>query len=185
MSVAERFWSKVEKTESCWIWTGSKPNGYGQFYLEGKNRPAHRVSYELLRGAIPNGLVLDHLCQTPACVNPDHLEPVTHQENIRRGPRERYGANRYKTHCSRGHLLSGDNVLLQGSRRRCRECRLARERTKARLANVRAELDAERKIKAELYEHLEWLLTSYDLGVVGAERTEKLLARARGEEVAL
>ncbi len=69
----------------CWHWTGAKTDkGYGRFYLNG-NKHAHRISYELLIGPIPNGLVIDHLCRNPSCVNPAHLEPVTHVENVKRG----------------------------------------------------------------------------------------------------
>jgi hypothetical protein len=72
----------------CWVWQWSlKGDGYGQ--AVGPNGPgkAHRIVYERLRGPIPAGLELDHLCRNPLCVNPDHLEPVTHQENLRRGSR--------------------------------------------------------------------------------------------------
>ena len=81
-----RFWSKVDKRgpSECWNWLASKsPLGYGCF----DKRGAHRVAYEALRGAVPVGLVLDHLCRNPGCVNPAHLEAVTHRENIRRGVR--------------------------------------------------------------------------------------------------
>lgn len=85
--VAERFWEKVDKTGSCWIWTAQlnrHRGGYGMFWDE-KPVWAHRWAYEALVGPIPDGLVLDHLCRTPACVNPTHLEPVTIEENVRRG----------------------------------------------------------------------------------------------------
>lgn len=79
----QRFWSKVNKTESCWIWVGGhKELGYGLFKLEGRTRQAHRVAYETMVGAIPEGLFLDHKCRTPACVNPEHLRPVTHKQNM-------------------------------------------------------------------------------------------------------
>ena len=83
-----RFWSKVEKTETCWIWRGARDDkGYGSLGINGKILRAHRVSYEWLIGPIPEGLVLDHLCRVPPCVNPAHLEPVTQGENSRRGIR--------------------------------------------------------------------------------------------------
>jgi hypothetical protein len=90
-STEERFWAKVEKTDACWLWTGSRNGrGYGLLNVATGASPvrAHRFSYELLVGTIPAGLQLDHLCGVKACVNPAHLEPVTNEENSRRA-RER------------------------------------------------------------------------------------------------
>lgn len=92
----ERFWAKVDRDGPvpehrpdlgpCWLWAaGLNRDGYGRFGVSGTKLGAHRVAYELLRGPIPDGLELDHLCRAPCCVNPDHLEPVTHRENCRRG----------------------------------------------------------------------------------------------------
>lgn len=86
-----RFWSKVDKADDCWIWRGHHGRfGYGLFTWApsrgvSKVRAAHRVAYELLKGPIPDGLVLDHLCRNPPCVNPDHLEPVPQVVNMVRG----------------------------------------------------------------------------------------------------
>ncbi len=72
-------------TSPCWIWQGAKDrHGYGHASAGGRTKKAHRVLYERIRGSIPDGLVLDHLCRNPPCVNPEHLEPVTHFENMRR-----------------------------------------------------------------------------------------------------
>lgn len=81
----DRFWPRVQKTDTCWIWTGSSATGYGVFKGNNKRQgPAHRFAYELLVGPIPEGLQLDHLCRVTLCVNPQHLEPVTPGENCRR-----------------------------------------------------------------------------------------------------
>jgi hypothetical protein len=109
--------------EGCWLWTAQHDRaGYAQFYLTSLRRSvgAHRFAYELLVGPIPDGLVIDHLCRNPGCVNPGHLEPVTNAENIRRGL-----AGRLKTHCPKGHPLDGSNVYLRrNGTRYCRRCRL-------------------------------------------------------------
>lgn len=81
---SERFWAKVNKTGDCWLWTGWRTNGYGRFTTNGKNWRAHRFAFEEMRGPIPEGLQLDHLCRVRHCVNPDHLEPVTRQQNMLR-----------------------------------------------------------------------------------------------------
>lgn len=119
-----RLWTKVEKREGCWSFN-AKPrlNGYYHFYDGQRDRPAHRVVYELVKGEVSDELVLDHLCRNQLCVNPDHLEPVTNKINILRGesPAAR---NARKTHCLAGHTLSGTNLYLtrQGWRQ-CRQCR--------------------------------------------------------------
>lgn len=123
--VAKRFWGKVDKTDGCWLWNASrKDDGYGRFWLDGRMVYAHRTAYELLVGPIPEGLQLDHLCRTPACVNPEHLEPVTQQENILRG----IGIpviNARKTHCPSGHPYDTENTILYENRRYCRPCQRA------------------------------------------------------------
>ncbi len=119
----ERFWSKVDKTTStCWLWTACiSGGGYGVFKLDRKQY-AHRLAYEWLVGPIPEGLQLDHLCRVRHCVNPEHLEPVTTQENIRRGLGSSF--NSLKTHCPRGHPYAGDNLYIQpgNGKRKCRTC---------------------------------------------------------------
>lgn len=124
-----RFWEKVNKTSSCWIWTAGtfgRNKEYGCFYLQGgrKSVPAHRWSYENVIGNIPDGLVLDHLCRVTLCVRPDHLEPVTHQVNILRGTGLAAKQARQSL-CKRGHSLEDAYILSRG-RRDCRQCRILR-----------------------------------------------------------
>lgn len=81
--MVERFWAKVERTPTCWFWRAYlSTRGYGMLRTpEGRMIPAHRAAYELLIGPIPNGREVDHMCHTPRCVNPDHLQLVSHQAN--------------------------------------------------------------------------------------------------------
>lgn len=103
----------------CWLWQGRQHKGYA---VSG-GRHVHRRMYEQHVGAIPEGLELDHLCETPLCVNPDHLEPVTRKENMRR----RYASY---THCSNGHEYTDANTYVRpGGHRDCRAC--IRSRVKA------------------------------------------------------
>ena len=123
-TIEERFWAKVHKTPTCWLWTAyTNIGGYGQLY-QGPQSPiavAHRFAYELLRGNIPEGLTLDHLCRVRNCVNPDHLEPVTLAENTLRGIGPT-ATNARKEQCKRGHPLSAYNSQPNQHLRRCREC---------------------------------------------------------------
>ena len=81
-----RFWRYVEQRGECWIWTASiRPNGYGEFRCNGRLTRAHRFAFEQMVGPVPEGLQLDHLCRNRACVNPEHLEPVTGSVNVQRG----------------------------------------------------------------------------------------------------
>ncbi len=120
-TAAERFWPKVSRTGNCWLWlAATNKGGYGCFRDGGGRRMvlAHRWAYEALVGPISVGLQLDHLCRTPSCVNPAHLEPVTQRENLIRGigfP----GQNVRMTHCKNGHELSGTNLV---------QCRLPKQR---------------------------------------------------------
>ena len=119
----ERFLAKINKTDAgCWEWTASiTPKGYGQFYFDGGMRQAHRVAYTLLRGPIPVGLQIDHLCRNRKCVNPDHLEPVTPKVNTARGITNDW--QREKTHCPQGHAYDEQNTYKWRGQRSCRTCR--------------------------------------------------------------
>lgn len=94
-SAAERFWEKVEKTNYCWLWRGSKNgDGYGTFTFEGRVQGAHRVAWKLAGRTIPDGKELDHIvCDNPACVRVSHMKPATHIENVKRG--RGWGGTRY------------------------------------------------------------------------------------------
>ena len=138
-----QFWSLVDKTGSCWLWLGKRnPAGYGVVTptLAG-SRYAHRAAYTLTRGPVPQGMDLDHIChsadsckgrcQHRRCVNPAHLEPVTHYVNMRRGKQ----AN--QTHCKHGHELAGENLIIRQrangihTYRQCRACLQIRARKSA------------------------------------------------------
>ncbi len=84
MNFSDPFWEKVNRDGKCWLWNSHRdPDGYGLYRPEGgKTRRAHRVAYELANGAIPDGALILHSCDTPSCVNPEHLKPGTHAENI-------------------------------------------------------------------------------------------------------
>ncbi len=136
-----RFWEKAipEPNTGCWLWNGAlNLQGYGNLYVRGTNRQAHRVAYELYVGAIPPGLELDHLCRMPCCVNPSHLEPVTHQVNMRRGLPNRGVFQRSKTHCRSGHPYMPENTYhrADGSRE-CRTCTQKRCREHQRKVRAR------------------------------------------------
>lgn len=137
-----RFLAKVRADEvtGCHLWTGARDrNGYGVINLTGPRRlrKAHRVAYTLFAGPIPDGAEIDHTCHTRdttcdgtncphrACVNPAHLEAVTHHENVLRG-RSFAAREAQQTHCRRrGHALEGDNLYRapRSGRRVCRACK--------------------------------------------------------------
>lgn len=117
-----RFWPKVQQTDSCWLWIGGLDSkGYGQFRVDSSRKiVAHRFAYMLLIGDVPSGMVLDHLCRVRRCVNPEHLEPVTDAENIRRG-------DVVRDQCRNGHAYVPENVKLVGGFRKCVTCLRRRE----------------------------------------------------------
>lgn len=135
MTVAtlERFSSKfIIGDNGCWLWKAYKnKDGYGRFMLNGKVMYAHRLAYMAIVGEIGKDKELDHLCKVRRCVNPSHLEPVTHRENVRRGDGNPKfaGYNGSKTHCPTGHEYNVKNTRLEkcitsnsGYSRKCREC---------------------------------------------------------------
>lgn len=119
------FLSHIDKTEDgCWLWQGwINPGGYGRALFNRYSGQAHRLSYEIHVGPIPEGLTLDHLCRVRHCVNPAHLEPVTHRENVRRG---RNAATK-RTHCPHGHPYDEANTYINPRGDwECRACRTIR-----------------------------------------------------------
>lgn len=129
---AERFWSRVNKNGPipehcpelgrCWVWTkGLNGTGYGDFSAGSKRISAHKWSYEAAKGPVPTGLELDHLCRNRLCVNPEHMEPVTHAENMRRAAAAR-------THCPQRHEYTAANTGYSCGDRYCRTCHRDRSR---------------------------------------------------------
>ncbi|MFM9368081.1 HNH endonuclease signature motif containing protein [Streptomyces sp. Da 82-17] len=123
----DRFLAKITEADNgCWEWQAARlPTGYGRFYLNGKHRYAHRVAYEAVKGPIPDGLVIDHLCRNTSCANPDHLEAVTNRVNVLRGVG--FFADRARqTRCIRGHRFDAANTYrARNGTRKCRTCRRA------------------------------------------------------------
>lgn len=137
-ATVERFWSKVNfdgpipdyapHLGRCWLWTAYQAHGYGGFWPKHKEAVrAHRWAYEFCVGPIPEGLTIDHLCRTTACVNPDHLEPVTIRVNILRG--EGFIAKQVRvTQCPQEHPYDDANTGIYKGHRFCRRC--AREKSR-------------------------------------------------------
>jgi hypothetical protein len=127
LSDLERLMAKVQPVpwSGCWLWlAATNGDGYGVVWFGGKLEQAHRVSYWLHRGQIPDGLELDHLCRVTFCINPDHLEPITHRENILRGNTRPYSP---VTHCPRGHPYDEVNTyrfFVGNGRELARNCRI-------------------------------------------------------------
>jgi hypothetical protein len=125
MSNEERFWAHVEKTDSCWNWTGAvdSNHGYGRIRIDGQRWRAHRLSWTLLAGPIPEGLVIDHICRNRRCVNPEHLRTVTAAVNST----ENTVGHATKTHCIHGHEFTPENTYVYSKGRACRACMRARD----------------------------------------------------------
>jgi hypothetical protein len=126
-SLEERFHAKFEKgaPDECWLWQGAiKDTGYAALSRGGQGEGivyAHRLADELDGREIPEGMVVDHLCRNRACVNPAHLEVVTHQVNIRRGEAPSIVIARTGI-CTRGHVIADDYEERGNGKRACRKC---------------------------------------------------------------
>jgi len=122
-----RQWRAHVDDGGCWIWDGARTQGgYGHVNLDHRFQQAHRIVYEALVEPIPGGLELDHLCAQPACVRPDHLEVVTHVENLRRAR---------SPYCHRGHLLTAENRARGTSCLACRPIKWREYAAKKRAAD--------------------------------------------------
>ena len=144
-SLFDRFMDKVspEPNSGCWLWTAAcNSDGYGHFKVSGRGRMAHVIARELFIGKVKEGLELDHLCRVRCCVNPYHVEPVTHKENVNRGissPDAIVNRQKSKTHCPKGHAYDAENTFIYHRRdnyrqRQCRTCH--RESEKMRRARA-------------------------------------------------
>lgn len=116
-----RFWSTVDKTPTCWLWTATiHPHGHGKFTSFGKTQRAHRFAYQTLVGPVPNGLDLHHRCEVKRCVNPAHLEPL---------PRRDHRIQHAGDHCKHGHPYDEENTYWRSTYRVCRACRREYEKS--------------------------------------------------------
>lgn len=128
--------ARIHYTLYCWEWRGSvSSSGYGVIGSRSRRKYAHRLLWEAYRGPIPPGLELDHLCRNPLCVNPAHLEPVTHHENLLRGESPA-AQNARKVFCNRGHF--DWYIRPDGKGRLCRTCLRERRRDRNTTATKEA-----------------------------------------------
>ena len=124
---SQRFWYRVEITDTCWLWLRGRITGYGRFWDGQREWKAHVFAWVEQHGPVPDGLQLDHLCRVRWCVRPSHLEPVTARVNTLRGETITAG-NVLKVACPQGHLYDEENTRLYRGKRHCRACDRARWR---------------------------------------------------------
>ena len=142
-----RFWGNVSgvsncEPDACWHWKKPHSHGYGRIYYKGKLLQAHRVAYERIKGSIPEGWEIDHLCRNPACVKPSHLEAVPSRVNTLRGIGPT-AQNAKKQHCAKGHPYTPENTYpRKDGTRQCRICKRNVEKARQKKKRYRATLDA-------------------------------------------
>lgn len=118
ITLEDRFWAKVDKTDDCWLWTSAtRTDGYGIFGVRSKVKAAHRVSYELAHGTIPDGMFIDHICHVKLCVNPEHLRVATCRQN-----------NEYKSGPNPNNKSSGIRGVYWNSHKKRWVARVIRDR---------------------------------------------------------
>ena len=132
--LSDRFWDKVNKTDSCWLWMGKIDDGYGRFFIGGKYYLVHRMAYVVLKEKLQENTQIDHLCKVRNCINPDHLEEVTSKENTRRGLSGKFNTDPNK--CPNGHDY---DVLLKGKAEGavylvCSKCRYLNAKNRKKLS---------------------------------------------------
>ena len=144
MSIWEhRFWAKVDKSGDCWLWIASRsPHGYGRFRLDGKIELAHRVSYELAAGAIPEGMVIDHVCHVVACVKPAHLRMCTQKQN-----------QEHRAPARSGNRLRGANFNITRGRWEARARHNRRTHTSGYYDTALEAAEVAKQMRLSLYTH--------------------------------
>lgn len=142
-SAEERFWSKVEKTATCWLWTGVlSGNGYGNFKLNGAMRLSHRVAYALAGNSIEDGVHLDHICHNRRCVNVAHLRPATAKEN-----------NENRPHAHKNSVSGYRGVIPIGSRWRAQAKHHGKSHYAGTYATPEEAAEAARQLRLSLFTH--------------------------------
>jgi len=147
LSLEDRLWKRVSKSEDgCWNWTGHvSGGGYGRIRNGGKREQAHRVSFALAGNKIPEGLVVDHICNNRRCVRPDHLQAITQRDNILRSDSPPARQSK-QVACLNGHPLDGDNLFMRrNGKRECRVCIRARGRKRLQDPVIRERRNAQKR----------------------------------------